>query len=73
MDNKRERLIKILQDHFHYSQTEINDILNHILPFWYTFLQTNEEIIQQVHTEYALWRGLGTAILNYVQWEKNQC
>jgi len=63
MNNKRERLIKILQDHFQYSEDEINGILSHILPSWYTFLyQTDEEIIQQVHTEYTLWRGLGTAI-----------
>lgn len=71
--DKKQQLINILQSHFQYPEDEINHIINHIQPVWFTFEQSDDEIIRQVGCEYALWRGLGTAILNYLQWEEKSC
>jgi hypothetical protein len=68
--SKKGQLIRLLHDHFQYPEEEITHILNHIQPEWYTFQQTDLEIVQQLHREYSLWRGFGTAIFNYLQHEK---
>jgi hypothetical protein len=69
--NKKGQLIRVLHEHFQYPEEEITHILNHIQPEWYTFQQSDLEIIQQVGREYSLWRGLGNAIFNYLQVEKD--
>jgi hypothetical protein len=62
--------LKEIMTENNYTNNEQKFILSHLSPNWESFPQTKEEIEKQLYTSYGVWRGLGSAISNYIEFEK---
>jgi hypothetical protein len=55
-----------------HSQAEQDKVIRAVNPGWLNLDQDAQEITRQFNGAYELWRGLGTALENYLKWEQAQ-
>mgnify|MGYP001617565904 CR=1 FL=1 len=62
----RRLLIQVMLEHKDFSVREIRHVLKRVNPEWLSVFHSIDDVRTQFGVEYMLWRGLGSALFNYL-------